>query len=115
MKGSPCLVTVHGIGFEQPPTESPARAGYADARHSHLRPCLLCRVPAATWRRDDGGARSALAHFVAAGRPIRKYVRIFDWGDLAGLTARTALGLESTRRRRSRPPPEDEPDCSPLD
>lgn len=43
--GSPCLVTIHGIGFEQPPTERPRRAGYADALHSHLHACLDERFP----------------------------------------------------------------------
>src|SRR5579859_7591685 len=35
MTGSVCLVTVHGIGFQQPP--KPGIPGYADALHEHLR------------------------------------------------------------------------------
>ena len=59
---------------------------------------VLCRIPSATWRRADGGAdRNALAHFVTAGSPIRKYIDIFDWGnqvgELADLTAPGGLGL----------------------
>ncbi|HTZ87090.1 MAG TPA: hypothetical protein VMB05_10520 [Solirubrobacteraceae bacterium] len=34
MPSSPCLVTVHGIGFQQPPHEG--EPGYADALHEHL-------------------------------------------------------------------------------
>jgi hypothetical protein len=34
MGGSLCLVTVHGIGFQQPPVDG--RPGYADALHAHL-------------------------------------------------------------------------------
>src|SRR5579863_1899825 len=33
-----CIVTVHGIGFEQPPTDG--QAGYADALHERLSICL---------------------------------------------------------------------------
>ncbi len=35
MAGSVCLVTVHGIGFQQPPKDG--NPGYADALHEHLR------------------------------------------------------------------------------
>jgi hypothetical protein len=35
MAASPCLITIHGIGFQQPPTEG--RPGYADALHENLR------------------------------------------------------------------------------
>lgn len=34
MGRSLCLVTVHGIGFQQPPQDG--RPGYADALHAHL-------------------------------------------------------------------------------
>jgi hypothetical protein len=34
MSGSTCLVTIHGIGFQQPPQDG--RPGYADALHAHL-------------------------------------------------------------------------------
>ena len=34
MRRSLCLVTVHGIGFQQPPEDG--RPGYADALHAHL-------------------------------------------------------------------------------
>ncbi len=32
-----CLVTVHGIGFEQPPQRRSANSGYADLLHAHLK------------------------------------------------------------------------------
>jgi hypothetical protein len=44
MAGSGCVVTVHGIGFQQPPKDG--TPGYADALHKHLRE-PLARKPAA--------------------------------------------------------------------
>lgn len=38
MTGSVCLVTVHGIGFQQPPEDG--RPGYADGLHENLRDVL---------------------------------------------------------------------------
>jgi hypothetical protein len=39
-----CLVTLHGIGFEQPPQVvngvEIANSGYADPLHQHLKKCL---------------------------------------------------------------------------
>jgi hypothetical protein len=37
-----CLLTVHGIGFQQPPTGG--RDGYADGLHDHLRKVLGDRL-----------------------------------------------------------------------
>jgi hypothetical protein len=45
IKRSPCLVTVHGIGFQQPPTKDPPRQGYADPLHTHLHAYLDERHP----------------------------------------------------------------------
>ncbi len=42
MSGSVCVVTVHGIGFQQPPTAD--TPGYADALHEHLRARLGSRL-----------------------------------------------------------------------
>ena len=43
-----CLLTIHGIGFEQPPLTDvpgyPDTAGYADDVHEHL-DILLCDDP----------------------------------------------------------------------
>ena len=35
-----CLVTLHGIGFEQPPTPGVPNSGYADPLHQHLKQFL---------------------------------------------------------------------------
>ena len=35
-----CLVTIHGIGFEQPPQPGVDNSGYADPLHQHLKKCL---------------------------------------------------------------------------
>ena len=35
-----CLVTLHGIGFEQPPQPGVSNSGYADPLHQHLKTCL---------------------------------------------------------------------------
>ncbi len=35
-----CLVTLHGIGFEQPPQPGVSNSGYADLLHEHLSACL---------------------------------------------------------------------------
>jgi hypothetical protein len=42
MAGSVCVVTVHGIGFQQPPKDG--QPGYADALHEHLRKPLGDRL-----------------------------------------------------------------------
>jgi hypothetical protein len=42
--GITCIVTIHGIGFQQPPASGVV--GYADHLHRHLHPLLgetLCR------------------------------------------------------------------------
>src|SRR5205814_9175296 len=45
-----CILTVHGIGFQQPPTAS--AAGYADLLHENLREALNLFHPAISraWR-----------------------------------------------------------------
>ena len=35
-----CIVTIHGIGFEQPPQPGVPNSGYADPLHRHLKKCL---------------------------------------------------------------------------
>src|SRR5260370_7901855 len=35
-----CLVTLHGIGFEEPPQPRFKNSGYADVLHGHLKKCL---------------------------------------------------------------------------
>ena len=35
-----CIVTLHGIGFEQPPLPGVDNSGYADPLHRHLKKCL---------------------------------------------------------------------------
>lgn len=42
MAESVCVVTVHGIGFQQPPEDG--RPGHADALHEHLRKVLGSRL-----------------------------------------------------------------------
>jgi len=53
MSGSICLVTVHGIGFQQPPDHG--RPGYADALHENLRKALGDRLGDDPERKEDGG------------------------------------------------------------
>jgi hypothetical protein len=58
---------------------------------------VLCRIPSSTWQAGRAHAGSALAYFVTAGSPIRKYVDLFDWGQevggLANLMAPDGPGL----------------------
>src|SRR5258708_10567250 len=35
-----CLVTLHGVGFQQPPQNEVVNSGYADPLHQHLKQCL---------------------------------------------------------------------------
>jgi hypothetical protein len=55
-----CLVTVHGIGFEQPPQDGIDNSGYADPLHQHLKKCLTGKLsddPRRTRRKPgDNGA-----------------------------------------------------------
>lgn len=53
MAGSICLVTVHGIGFQQPPEDG--RPGYADALHAHLHEQLGDRLGDDPERIGDSG------------------------------------------------------------
>jgi hypothetical protein len=52
MEQSLCLVTVHGIGFQQPPEDG--RPGYADALHEHLHEVLGDRLGDDPKRKDGG-------------------------------------------------------------
>ena len=54
MAESVCLVTVHGIGFQQPPRDG--RPGYADALHELLRKTLRDRLGDDPERPATGGA-----------------------------------------------------------
>ncbi|MDQ6606391.1 MAG: hypothetical protein M3Z06_07585 [Actinomycetota bacterium] len=53
MAGSVCLVTIHGIGFQQPPKDG--HPGYADALHEHLRQPLGDRLGEDPHRPGAGG------------------------------------------------------------
>jgi hypothetical protein len=53
MAESVCVVTVHGIGFQQPPRDG--RPGYADALHDHLRRALGDRLGDDPQRPATGG------------------------------------------------------------
>jgi hypothetical protein len=76
--GSTCLVTIHGIGFQQPPADG--RPGYADALHEHLHAQLEDRLgddperpgasgPVYVSSQVDGSRRQGLAR-LDAGRPL---------------------------------------------
>lgn len=45
---------------------------------------VLCRLPFSTWVRDHDPRAARIPHFVTAGSPIRKYVRMFAWGNQVG-------------------------------
>jgi hypothetical protein len=45
---------------------------------------VLCRLPFSTWVRDQDARAARVPHFVTAGSPIRKYVRMFAWGNQVG-------------------------------
>src|SRR5476649_549369 len=53
MAPSMCIVTVHGIGFQQPPLDG--RPGYADALHANLREHLTNRLGDDPERGQEGG------------------------------------------------------------
>jgi hypothetical protein len=52
-----CVLTVHGIGFQQPPTDS--AAGYADVLHENLSDGL--QAIGAAWARIHSGSRAVSA------------------------------------------------------
>jgi hypothetical protein len=60
--GVTCLVTIHGIGFQQPPAPDGSTAGYADDLHQrlsrHLDAALLSDDPQR--RRDQRGERGTI-------------------------------------------------------
>jgi hypothetical protein len=45
---------------------------------------VLCRMPFSTWVRDHDSRALRVTDFVTAGSPIRKYVRMFAWGNQVG-------------------------------
>lgn len=45
---------------------------------------VLCRLPFSTWVRHHDPYAARIPHFVTAGSPIRKYVRMFAWGNQVG-------------------------------
>lgn len=78
MAGSVCVVTVHGIGFQQPPKDG--TPGYADALHEHLRKPLGSRLgddpkrpvtggPVYVCSEADGSPSKGLAR-LDKGRPL---------------------------------------------
>ncbi len=77
MAGSICVVTVHGIGFQQPPKDG--RPGYADALHEHLRKPLGDRLGDDPERpaggpvyvsSESGGSRALGLARLDKGRPL---------------------------------------------
>ncbi|HEY8741048.1 MAG TPA: hypothetical protein VIN56_10700 [Candidatus Dormibacteraeota bacterium] len=125
MPGSPskpglvCLLTVHGIGFQQPPHE-PDVPGYADALHLHLRK-VLGPLFGDDPRRERNAPGEAGAVYVSSEWPPRSgdielgldriAARLpdgsLDWSDrplaapgsAIGHVAVVYAGLESTRPR----------------
>jgi hypothetical protein len=118
--GLVCLLTVHGIGFQQPPHEEPDSPGYADALHRHLRRALGTRLGDDPRRdRNEPGEKGAV--YVSSEWPPRSgdvemgLDRIarrdaqghLDWtdrplaepGSAVGHVAVVYAGLESTRPR----------------
>ena len=82
--GSTCLVTIHGIGFQQPPIDG--RPGYADALHEHLHEQLGDRLgndperpgeggPVYVSSEVDGSRQEGLAR-LAPGRPLAPHGKI---------------------------------------
>jgi hypothetical protein len=45
---------------------------------------VLCRLPFSTWVQHHDPYATRIPHFVTAGSPIRKYVRMFAWGNQVG-------------------------------
>jgi hypothetical protein len=45
---------------------------------------VLCRLPFSTWVQKHDPDAVRIPHFVTAGSPIRKYVRMFAWGNQVG-------------------------------
>src|SRR5216683_4696477 len=85
-----CLVTLHGIGFEQPPQPGAENSGYADLLHLHLKTCLGAQLsddPNRTRRPDHPGENGAIyvqSHWRdAQGRASREegLNRIGKWCD----------------------------------
>lgn len=74
-----CLVTLHGIGFEQPPETGVPNSGYADPLHQHLKKFLntsLSDDPNRSQGRDQPGDNGAIyvesRYRDAQGKPTRE-------------------------------------------
>src|SRR5260370_20523387 len=74
-----CLVTLHGIGFEQPTKPGVPNSGYADPLHQHLKKCLgtlLSDDPNRTEGRmhpgDNGAIYVESRYPDAQGKPTRE-------------------------------------------
>ncbi len=72
-----CLVTLHGVGFEQPPQPGVTNSGYADPFHEHLSKCLgtlLSDDPKrAREHRGENGAIYVESRWLSAGgKPCRE-------------------------------------------
>jgi hypothetical protein len=74
-----CLVTLHGIGFEQPPQPEILNSGYADPLHQHLKKCLGTLLSDDPYRKEgrllpgDNGAIYVESRYKdAQGKPTRE-------------------------------------------
>src|SRR5260370_11571037 len=72
-----CLVTLHGVGFEQPPQPGVNNSGYADPFHEHLSKCLGTLLSDDPKRvRDHRGENGAIyvesRWLTAGGTPCRE-------------------------------------------
>jgi hypothetical protein len=74
-----CLVTLHGIGFEQPPDPGVPNSGYADPLHQHLKKflnTLLSDDPNRSEGRNQPGDNGAIyvesRYLDAQGKPTRE-------------------------------------------
>lgn len=71
-----CLVTLHGIGFEQPPQRELKNSGYADLLHEHLSKCLGTMLSDDPYRkrehRGENGAIYVESHFLTAAGAVSR-------------------------------------------
>ena len=86
MAGSGCVVTVHGIGFQQPPTDG--NPGYADALHENLRAALPAGRLGDDPERPDGGPVYVSSEF--KGSPAQGLARLDRGKPLVGTEGQVA-------------------------
>src|SRR5215469_6355708 len=90
-QGTTCLVTIHGIGFQQPPGEgesgAPDRPGYADLLHQKLAQVLAAE--GAGGRLSDDPDRQPYQH----GPTVPIYVQS-NWPPRPGARQAREAGLE---------------------